>query len=207
LLANDTDVHIYDAFDARYHASISAACLPPSRIAHVGFVTANEVIVFADFNVKATIYDLQTGLGTEVRDPKSQRGSAGYSIRPRTSHLAMLARVGVKDMVLILEPGKREVEASFALESLDAQSIRWSGDGRWLTIWDTPGMGGVVWIYTADGQLFRTWNYGKEVQDNLSLGIRMCEWSAKGDWLFAGTGDGKIVGLGGRNVWLLSLRR
>ncbi|MCJ1443929.1 MAG: hypothetical protein MMC23_004429 [Stictis urceolatum] len=202
LLASDTTAHIYDALSPSFHAEIKNAAQPTSRIAHISFLSPNHVLVIPDFAPKATIYDLGTGLALEIRDPKAPRGGNTFSVRPRTGHVALLARNDGKDVLVVLNLRSDgdvvgEVEANFTLEALDAQGVRWSPDGRWMVVWEMPGLDASVWVYTADGQLFRRWSGGESVE-NVGLGVRVCEWDAGGSWLWCGMGDGRVVGLGTR---------
>ena len=72
---------------------------------------------------------------------------------------------------------------SFVPKTVDAQGLKWSPDGRWLAIWETPAMGYRILIYTADGNLFRTF-IGDYYADELKgLGIKGIEWSPNGHFL------------------------
>ena len=183
---------------------------PTSRIAHASLVSPDEVLVYTDFALKATIWDLRTGAGVEIRDPKiTSRIVAGYDIRPTTNHLAMLARTGAKDMVVVFSPGKREVESTWTADTIDAKGIKWSPDGLWLVVWESGSMGIGVFVYTADGQLFRRWegqiqgadDDGAHIED-IGVGVERCEWSANGD-LWVATGNGKVVLLAAKKVWVV----
>ena len=33
-----------------------------------------------------------------------------------------------------------------------------SADGKWLVIWESASQGHALFVYTADGHLFKTWN-------------------------------------------------
>lgn len=201
ILASDTTIHIYDTVDQTYHVTVQAAAHPTGRISLLGSISRDEVLVFPDFSVKATIWNLSSGQGVEVRDPKSRRGASCYSLRPQSNHLALLTRTAAgKDHVLVLGPATRAIEASFQLDTQDAHGIRWSPDGRWLVAWEAPNLGLGVWVYTADGQLFRQWTRAADKDVDMMMGARICEWDASSSWLLVGSSTGEIVGLRARTV-------
>lgn len=201
LLANDTTVHVFDADNQSYHAVISNAPAPTSRIAHLAFVSPDEVLVYADFGLKVTLWDLRTGVGLEIRDPKIIiRPGSGYDIRHKTGHLAVLAKQGAKDVVLVFSPAKRELEATWTVDTVDARGLRWSLDGLWVAIWDSSAMGPSIFIYTADGQLFRRWNGTQQHGDeDVGVGVERCEWDENGG-LWVALGDERVLNLGGKTV-------
>ena len=109
----------------------------------------------------------------EIRDPK--HSIACYSYRPKTGHLALLTRTVAQDVMILLKPASHEVLKSVELGTVDAQEVLWSKDGKWIAVSDAASTGHKVFIYTADGQLFRTWTgkTGPEVQ----LGIKSMAWT------------------------------
>ncbi|MCJ1249124.1 hypothetical protein MMC30_006347 [Trapelia coarctata] len=174
LLADDDTIHLYDASDPEWHVAINGVSNNSGKIAGVDFgYTANEVVVFSDYGLKATIWSLLSSRGVEIRDPKFS--SHGYCFRPRTGHLAIITRETTKDIVMVLAPGTRELENSFALATVDAQGLKWSPDGRWLVTWDAASAGYNVLIYTSDGHLFRTYSGGQD-PDRPGLGVKTVIW-------------------------------
>jgi WD40 repeat protein len=197
LLADDDTIHIYDAYDIKFHVTINGASGNTGRIAHVNFgAKPDEVIVFTDFNVKATIWSIRTSRGVEIRDPKSS--SRGYSLRDRTGHLAILSRETTKDVVMVLSPA-RELEATFSLETSDAQGLSWSPDGRWLVTWDTATAGIYLSVYTPHGHLFATYSDGQDA-DCPGLGIRSISWDPRGHFLALACYSSQIIVLSTTNV-------
>ena len=63
------------------------------------------------------------------------------------------------------------------LSTIDAQGLKWSPDGKWIAIWDIASAGTKVLIFTADGQLFRTYSGPSGVDDSFDLGVKQIEWS------------------------------
>ena len=174
LVADDEAIHLYEASNPQWHVTINGASSNTGKIAGVEFgYTADEVVVFSDFGLKATIWSLLTSRGVEIRDPKFS--SRGCCFRPRTGHLAMLTRETTKDVVMVLTPGTRELEHSFTLATVDAQGLKWSPNGRWLVTWEAASAGYNILVYTSDGHLFRTYGGGQDV-DRPGLGVKTAIW-------------------------------
>jgi len=203
LLADDDTIHLYDASDPQWHVTINGASNNSGKIAGVDFgYTASEVVVFSDYGLKATIWSLLTSRGVEVRDPKFS--SRGYSFRPRTGHFAILTRETTRDMVMVLAPGTRELENSFALATIDAQGLKWSIDGRWLATWESASAGYNVLIYTSDGHLFRNYSGGQDV-DRPGLGVKTVIWEPSQRYLVVACYNNQITLLSSTTVCTLSV--
>ncbi|OAA74113.1 WD40 domain protein [Cordyceps fumosorosea ARSEF 2679] len=176
-------VHLFSAHaDSSFHAAIHSPLLPGERasIARFGARDA-EVLLCSPSGLKLAIFDLATSTAVEVANPKfHQQSSVGrsYSVRAGTEHLAVLTRLGGKDFVSIHHPVSRQVQRSWAAETVDAQSVCWTPDGKWLLLWESAAHGHQLVLYTADGQHFRTIT-GANLSDNpdavLELGIKTCQ--------------------------------
>jgi hypothetical protein len=76
--------------------------------------------------------------------------------------------------------------------------LKWSPDGNWIAVWDAASAGTKLLIYTADGNLFRTYNGSPESESVFDLGVRSIEWSPAisqgdaSDLLAVGKVDGTI---------------
>ena len=198
LLVDEDTVLIYDTGDSHWHAEISGASSNTGRIANAEFgYTADEVLIFSDFSIKATIWSLNTSRGVEVRDPKFP--SSGHSFRPQSGHLAILTRPMTRDVVLVIAPFTRELIHSFTLATVDAQGLQWSPDGRWLATWDASSAGFAVYVYTADGYLFKRYNGGQDA-DHIGLGVRRIEWEPSGKYLIVGSYENEITLLDTKTV-------
>lgn len=212
LLADVDTVHVYDALEESYHAKIACAS-DTGRISHVEFgCSEDEVLVFADFNIKLTIWSLSTSCGVEIRDPKYAslghfpsrdtghfHGDCGHSFRAETGHLAILARSETKDVVMVLGEN-RALEASWATGMVDAKGVKWSPDGRWLVIWEASAVAYLLSIYTADGQLY-TNIAPPQPEADLSLGVSGVVWDLDRWLLVAGVG-GEVSIYGTKTVTL-----
>lgn len=191
LLANDMTVLVMDTDDFQGQFMVNGGC-GNLKIAHVCFgYNADEIMLFSVSGIKVVIWSFVTNRAlAEIRDPKSP--AACYNLRPRTGHLAILTRASGHDTLLLLSPKSRELVESVNLTTVDAQGIKWSSDGRWLAIWDIPSMGFKVLIYTADGNLYKTYAGGQDT-DNIGLGVKTLKWSPDSNLLAIGDCNQRVV--------------
>ena len=192
LLADDDTVRLHDVNDPIWSASIERAASNLGRIADVAFgYNPTEFLVFSDFGVKLTIWSLTTSRGVEIRDPKYTVHC--YSFRPRTGHMAILTRPATQDILMLLSPSKHELVTSVELPTADAQEVSWSSNGCWLAIRDAASSGHKVLIYTADGQLFKT--FPGVVDDvSIGLGLKRMAWNpSNGDLLLGDYNDNVTI--------------
>jgi WD40 repeat protein len=187
--------------DEKWSAAINNGSGGMGKLVNVEFgSTADEVLCFSDFGSRITAWNLKSGRSVEVRDPKFP-SARGFGFRSFTGLFALLSRPGPQDVLTLHAPGTFFVLKTVTLPSIDAQGIKWSPDGRWIVCWDTASVGYQVYIFTADGNLYRTYQ-GDGTDDGLELGVRSVEWSPKGDYLAIGGHDRRIVLLSTRTVCL-----
>lgn len=198
LLADDDTVRLHDVNDPIWSASIDRAASNLGRIADVAFgYNPNEFLVFSDFGVKLTIWSLTTSRGVEIRDPKYMVHC--YSFRPRTGHMAILTRPATQDILMLLSPSKHELITSVELPTVDAQEVSWSSDGCWLAIRDAASSGHKLLIYTADGQLFKTYSgVGDDV--SIGLGLKRMAWNPSNGSLLLGDYNDNVTMLSKNTV-------
>ena len=199
LLAYDDNIHVYDVHDPNWSAVIEKASGSLGGIADVCFgFTANELLVFSDFGIKLTIWSLASRSSVEIKDPKYMVQC--YSYRPKTGHMAILARPSTQDVLMLLNPRDHTLVKSIEIPAVDAQGVIWSPDGHWLAIRDAASSGHKLLIYTADGHLFKTWP-GPEASGHINLGIKRIEWIPSTRQIVIGDCDGKATILGNNTVF------
>lgn len=200
---DEDTVRVYDLRDSKWSAIISNGSGGMGKNVHVEFgASEHEVLVWSDFAACVKIWCLRTGRSVEVRDPKfSGRDGRGWGYRPSDGTraggvLAMLCRSSGQDILLLLAPRTHRLLHRVELSTIDAAGLKWSRDGRWLAIWDTPSSGYNLCIYTADGHLYRT--ISREPSDHASewgvegLGIKSVEWVPGNEWLAVGGWDRRV---------------
>ncbi|KAM0284823.1 hypothetical protein ACHAQH_001744 [Verticillium albo-atrum] len=180
-------IHVFSAAEKGFHATLRLPASAASRPTLIQFgATDSEVCVSTQFGLKFTIFDLVASRSIEINNPKFHHASSaprGFSFRPLTFHLAMMTRVAGKDVVSIHSPVTWEVERSWCPDTVDAQSLQWTHDGRWLVLWESASQQHKVLFYTPDGHLFKEWSgpsgFGSDVKDyELGAGVKLCQLSS-----------------------------
>lgn len=191
LLADNDIVLFWDLEDPQWRAEINGAASNLGSFSHVQFgYNADEILIFSAFGVKTTIWSLLTRRGVEIRDPKNISSCCDH--RPRTGHLAILIRAAAHDALHLLAPGNQELVTNVELATVDAQGLKWSPDGRWIVIWDAASYGYKIFIYTADGNLYKTFSGGQSSED-IGLGIMTVNWSPLGNFLTIGDFNQRVT--------------
>ena len=155
-------VHVFCVWDPEYHAvvrlpAITAGAKP--TLVRFG-ARDTELCVCTGFGLKLAIFDLAASRSVEIANPKIYQVSLvsrGISFRPGTGHLAVLTRSEGKDIISIHHPATRNVQASWHPDTVDAQSIEWTPDGRWLVVAESASQGKKLLLFAPDGSLFRSW--------------------------------------------------
>ncbi|KAK4192130.1 hypothetical protein QBC35DRAFT_264328 [Podospora australis] len=196
LVAGPEQVRVASALDNSFHATIRTTTVPGTKPAYIGFGASDtEICVVSSFGLKFAVFDLASSKAAEIANPKvfspSSTASRCFSFRPQTRHLALLTRVAGKDMISIHSFPTRELQRSFAPDTIDAQGLTWSPDGRWLVVWDSAAQGHRVIFYTSDGHLFKTWsgpaNPSHEDRDfALGAGVKVLQFSPDARYLAIG---------------------
>ena len=192
LLTNGETVHVYDLEQPKWKAKIDSIGGSLGKCSQLYFgADAEELLIFSVFGIKLNVWSLRTGKNYEIKDPKFP-SARSYSYRPETGHFALLSRPAAYDILTIHAPGSYEVLATAILPTVDAQRIRWSPDGRWIALSDCASAGTNLFIYTADGQMYRAYK-GGAIDDVAGLGIRTMEWSPNGKHLAIGGFDNRVI--------------
>ncbi|XXH05036.1 hypothetical protein Hte_011460 [Hypoxylon texense] len=160
LVAVTDQIHVFSVRGGDFHGT---ARLPPS-LAKSTFVdfgaTDREICIWSPFGVKLTLINLSSSKAVEIANPKFYHAASaarGCSFRAAAHHLALLTRTSGKDMISIHSPVTREVERSWYPDTIDAQGLAWTPDGRWLVVWESSAQAPRVLFYTSDGHIFKDW--------------------------------------------------
>lgn len=188
----DNTIRVFSATVPRYCATIKDPTSETAKVSYVAFgATHDEVLVYADFGLKLTIFNLEWRTSIDIPNPKlyqAVNASKGYAYRPQTRNLALLSRRDGKDVVSIHRQANYEVIRSWNPDTIDAASISWSLDGKWLAVIESAGHGHKILFYAADGHLFKTWKGPRpsgiaEADIDLGAGVKSIQWSADGRYL------------------------
>ncbi|KAF4290689.1 hypothetical protein KXW98_002929 [Aspergillus fumigatus] len=195
LCASDTRILVWDLHPLQLHAEIENV---EYGALNIDFgADENEIIVFHAWNTKVTIHSLDSGRSQVIKSPKVSHYN-GFGFRPRTRQLAILLKPETSDVLTIHEYRSYELVNRVNLPTSDAQGLKWSPDGNWIAVWDAASAGTRLLIYTADGNLFRTYNGSPDSESAFDLGVRSIEWSpavsqsGTSDLLAVGKVDGTI---------------
>lgn len=214
LVAAADQIHVFSVSpsDSPQHATILNTGFSGAKPPVIRFGARDtEVLVWSPFGLKLAIFDLSTSKAVELTSPKffqSTSATRGLSLRPDTAHLALLTRVGGKDLVSIHHPTTRQIQRSWYPDTTDAQGLVWTPDGRWLLLWESPAHGHRLLLYTADGQHFRSLGpstLSPEPDADLEPGIKLCRLSPNAEWC-AVCDHSRGVAILGTQAWRLSMR-
>lgn len=193
---------MFSLTESQFSATISNPSSGTTKINYISFGGSdNEICVFPEFGLKLSIFNLTTSKSVDISSPKlftPATAAKGISHRPKSGNLALLTRSGGKDVVSIHKPGGLEVLRSFIPETVDAQGICWSPDGRWITVWESAGQGHKLLVYTADGHLYKQWSGPTPISEDekdiaLGAGIKTVEWTQTGTYIAIGDYSPKVV--------------
>jgi hypothetical protein len=200
LSANDSRISVWQITPLEIFAEIES--LEPGTLAVDFGSDENEVLVFHAWNTKLSIHSLEMGRSSVIKTPKFAH-HLGFGYRPKTRQLAILLKPETSDLLTVHEPRSYELVNRSALSTVDAQGLKWSPDGKWISVWDVASAGTKVLIFTADGQLFRTYTEPSGVDDSFDLGVKQIEWSPTS---LQGTCETLAVGKVNGNIDLLRTR-
>lgn len=188
-------LRVYSVTNESFSTIISNPTSGTPKVTYIAFgATDDEVIAFSDFGLKVTIFRLSTSTSIDINSPKfytTPTANKGYARRPQTLQCALLTRSGGKDIVSIHKPDTYEVSRSWHPDTIDAQSLSWSPDGKWLVLVESAGQGSKVLIYTADGHLYKIWSGPLATSDegkdaSLGAGVKILHWNTTGDLVAIG---------------------
>ena len=212
LVATADQIHAFSLTDSLFHATIRNPAIGSGKLSIVQFgARDSEVIVCSSFGLKFVVFDLSASKAVEINNPKFHLASnvtQGFAFRPETAHLALLTRVSGKDIVSIHHPDTREVQRSWYPDTIDAQGLTWTPDGRWLLLWESSAHGHKLLLYTPDGQFFRSIGPSSipgGPDADLEPGIKLCRLSPDASVCAVGDHSRSVEILGTQN-WRECLR-
>lgn len=185
LVATTDQIHVFSVDEPAFHAAVRHPASGSGKpLARVQFgASENEILACSAFGLKFAIIDLTTGKTVEIGNPKfhlSSNVARGFSLRPRTGHLALLTRLAGRDAISLHHPTSRQPQKAWFPDTTDAAAVKWTPDGQWLLVWESPAHGPRLLLHTPDGQHFRTLD-GSHIsgsQDaDLQPGIKLCQLS------------------------------
>ncbi|KAI2630743.1 hypothetical protein GGR54DRAFT_648300 [Hypoxylon sp. NC1633] len=160
LVAVTDQIHVFSAKDGDFHGTTSIP-LSATKPTVIDFAASDgEICIWSSFGIKFTLVNFTSSKAVEIANPKFYNAASaakGCSFRPNTHHLALLTRSSGKDMISIHSPGAREIERSWYPDTIDAQGLAWSPDGRWLVVWESSAQAPRVIFHTSDGHFFKDW--------------------------------------------------
>lgn len=185
-------VHIFSLLDTEQKIHISNGSGSLGKIIAVeviGDVGREQAVVVFEFG-RVNFWDISTGRNTEVGEAKLGGRGNPWSVRKvpgKTEVLALLSRVAAQDVLSFFLTNSTTPFRSVTLPSADAQSISWSPCGQWLAVLESTLASPSVYIFTADGYLFRSYPSRLEAtppstpgtdENTLGLGFRGMAWTA-----------------------------
>jgi hypothetical protein len=198
LLQTSDDIRVWDLGDPKWSSTLTNGSGGMGKIVNAEFgPSKHELVLIHDFGSKVTIWSLVSGRSVEIRDPKTSVWS--YEFRPNSGHLAFLSRPAAQDILTVHNTESYSVMKSVVLQTLDAQGLKWSPDGKWLAIWDTPSTGTKIHIFTADGSHYRTVVFGDDTKE-VALGVKTLCWNPNSDQLAIGDFNQNVTILSTRTV-------
>lgn len=198
LVSAADEIHTYSVRDDDFHATIRNPTSSTGKLTYVDFgATDREVIVCSAHGIKLSIFNLASSKIVEISNPKFYTATSavrGFSFRPHTHHLALLTRASGKDTVSIHAPESREVQRSWNPDTVDAQGLSWSPDGKWLTVWESASQGHRVTFYTSDGHKYIDWtgslpDASDDMHNRLGAGVKLVAFSTNSQYLAIGDYD------------------
>lgn len=187
-------IEIIDLKDRDFRVRLDNGSGGLGRFLSADFVGLDQLLVVWEFG-KAKLWTLSTGKGVDLSDIKIISSGDRWQSRPHSGDeqkrtLAALSKAGADDTLNLYLPSAHRQLSCTRLPTVDAQSLSWSPDGRWLAVLDTPLASSSVHIFTPGGQHFRSYPLASE---SAGLGVKAVVWSRDSQVLALTQHDGKLV--------------
>nr|POF03445.1 putative wd repeat-containing protein c32h8.09 [Quercus suber] len=189
-------VEILDLLDPSHRVRLDNGSGGFGRFSSADFVTEDLILVVWEFG-RSKLWNLRSGKAVDLNDVKPKAGGLRWQVRPCPQEkqpivIAMLSRSNGEDLLSLYFPGSDSSMTSKKLHTVDARSLSWSADGRWIVVVDSPYAAPSFHIYTADGHHFR--GYGVAPQNERpDPAVVEVIWSADHRVLAVSKNDGTIT--------------
>jgi len=197
LLYSAQSIEVLDIDDESHRIRLENGSGGLGRFISADFVGNDHLLTIWEFG-RAKLWNLVTGKSTEIGDLKTRTEPRSWAARPgnegSSPSLALLSRSQAQDQLTIHFPSTDRTSEPTILDSIDARSISFSPDGRWISVLDTAHAHPGVYILTPDGQPFRA--YPTPTQNSgpdLELGIKSIAWSLDSSILAISRHDSTIT--------------
>ncbi|CCU82747.1 WD40 domain protein [Blumeria hordei DH14] len=203
ILVGSSDILlIFSVTDVDILASIKNPNFETTKITSVFFGASDDEILFVhNFGVKLSIFSLLSSEPIDIPNIKFFSPVSilqGCCFRPGTANLTLLTRTNGKDIISIHSRGSLQIVRSWCPKTIDAQAFSWSADGRWLAISESACQDYKIFVYTADGHLYKTWQGKIETNRKndssiTGIGIKLFEWSPNSSYIAIGDYSQKVT--------------
>jgi hypothetical protein len=197
LLYSAQSIEVLDINDESHRIRLDNGSGGLGRFISADFVGSDHLLTIWEFG-RAKLWNLVTGKGTEIGDLKTKTETRSWAARPgdegSSPTLALLSRSQAQDQLTIHFPSIDRTTEPTTLDSIDARSISFSPDGRWIIVIDTAHAHPGVYVLTPDGQPFRSYPTPTHGSDpDLELGIKAIAWSLDSNILAISRHDSTIT--------------
>ncbi|QIW96199.1 hypothetical protein AMS68_001717 [Peltaster fructicola] len=195
-------IEIIDLEDEQNRARLENGSSGFGRFSTADFLQPDQVLTVWEFG-RAKIWNLSSGQSVDIDNIKTSIDGPRWSVRPATAStravVAYLSRPAADDLLIIQFPGDAVALPSIKLPTVDARSLHWSPDGRWLVVLDCPRQTSNVHIFTPDGHLYKTYPSHNDA-DDIGLGVKAVAWSPTSQALAISYHSGSIDLISGRTL-------
>ncbi|KHJ35831.1 putative wd40 domain-containing protein [Erysiphe necator] len=202
LVGTKETLYIFSPTNSQALARIENLTSSSIKASFVTFsIDDDEILIFYDLGFKLSIINIITSESVDIAFIKlfsPATATKGFSFRPGTGNLTLLTRTGGKDIISLHSRGTQDVFRSWYPETIDTQGLSWSGDGKWLAIFESASLGFKLLIYTAGGNLYKKCQISAEILDldpliELGLGIKLIEWTPSRKYIAIGDYSDRVT--------------